>query len=76
VAAVFDPPERRNSEQRSQIRDARGTIQFTTAAGKPQTLHVRDHALQRQLRRLKPGDRVTVTYFEPVAVGIRPNASK
>jgi cold shock CspA family protein len=52
------------------------TIQVTTADGRPQTLFVRDPALQRQMRTLKPGERVQVTYTEPTAVGLRQAPAK
>lgn len=51
------------------------TIQVTTPDGRPQTLFVQDPTLQRQMRALKPGDRVQVTYTEPTAVGLRPAAN-
>ena len=48
-----------------------GTLQITTPDGQPQTLLVRGPAERQQLRSLRPGDTVVVTYPQPVAVGVR-----
>ena len=52
-----------------------GTLQITTAGGQPQTLLVREPAERRQLRSIRPGDTVVVTYPQPVAVGLRTDGS-
>lgn len=52
-----------------------GTLQITTSGGQPQTLLVREPAERRQLRSLRPGDTVVVTYPQPVAVGLRTDGS-
>jgi hypothetical protein len=52
-----------------------GTLQITTPGGQPQTLLVREPAERRQLRSLRPGDTVVVTYPQPVAVGLRTDSS-
>jgi hypothetical protein len=52
-----------------------GTLQITTPSGEPQTLLVREPAERRQLRSLRPGDTVVVTYPQPVAVGLRSDGS-
>jgi hypothetical protein len=59
------------SVQLTSVDPERKTIQFTTSGGSPQTLHVRDPALQERLPSLKPGDRASVTYTEPVVTSIR-----
>jgi hypothetical protein len=48
-----------------------GTLRVESVDRQPQTLYVQDPALKRQLRSLKPDDQVTVTYTEPIAVGLR-----
>ena len=52
-----------------------GTLQITTAGGQPQFLLVREPAERRQLRSIRPGDTVVVTYPQPVAVGLRTDGS-
>jgi hypothetical protein len=52
-----------------------GALQITTPDGQPQTLLVREPAERRQLRSLRPGDMVVVTYPQPVAVGLRTDSS-
>jgi hypothetical protein len=52
-----------------------GMLQITTPDGQPQTLLVREPAERRQLRSLRPGDTVVVTYPQPVAVGLRTDSS-
>jgi len=52
-----------------------GTLQITTLDGQPQTLLVREPAARRQLRSLRPGETVVVTYPQPVAVGLRTDSS-
>jgi hypothetical protein len=47
-----------------------GELQITTADGQPQTLLVREPAERRELRSLRPGQTVVVTYAQPVAVGL------
>jgi cold shock CspA family protein len=54
----------------------KGTVEITTPDGRPQTLFVQDPAVRKQMRSLHPGDRITVTYTEPVAIGLRPAAAK
>jgi hypothetical protein len=52
-----------------------GTLQITTSDGLPQTLLVREPAERRQLRSLRSGDTVVITYPQPVAVGLRTDSS-
>jgi len=59
----------------SEVDRDNGTLQITTANGEPQTLLVRGPAERRQLRSLRPGDTVVVTYPQPVAVGLRTDGS-
>jgi hypothetical protein len=47
-----------------------GTLRVESVDRQPQTLYVQDPTLKRQLRTLRPGDQVTVTYTEPFAVGL------
>jgi cold shock CspA family protein len=58
------------------VDQAKGTVEITTPDGRPQTLFVRDPAVRRQMRSFRPGDRITATYSEPVAVGLRRAAAK
>jgi hypothetical protein len=54
----------------------KGTVEITTPDGMPQTLFVQDPAMRKQMRSLRTGDRITATYTEPVAVGLRRTAAK
>ena len=47
-----------------------GTLQITTADGHPYALLVQDPAARAQLRSVRDGDQLTVTYTEAVAVGV------
>jgi cold shock CspA family protein len=59
------------SAQVTYVDNAKGTIEITTPDGRPQTLFVQDPAIRKQMRSLHPGDRVTATYSEPMAVGLK-----
>lgn len=52
---------------------ATGTLEVTTLDGHPHTLVVRDPAARLRLQSLGEGDEVTVTFTEPVAVGVHPS---
>ncbi len=54
----------------------KGALQIVTPDKRPQTLLVQDRAERRRLRSLSPGDRVEVTYAEPVAVGLRTSTGR
>jgi len=48
-----------------------GTLQVTTADGRPHAFVIQDPAVRERLSSLRDGDEVTVTYTEAVAVGLR-----
>jgi hypothetical protein len=53
-----------------------GALQITTPDGQPQTLLARAPDERRQLQSLGPGDKIVVTYAEPLAVALRKGATR
>lgn len=72
TAAGGKGPKMTTSSQVVSVNDRDQTMKVKEANGKSHTVSVQDPAIQEQVKTLKPGDVVEITYTEAVLAGIRP----